>query len=108
MSLFKKKKQDSENPKETAEPIQPKSLKEIENALRKEKLQGIAILSDKQGACYFMGGQVKGIIVEICTAMEMDENFALIIRSSLELFDSFKEDKNAKSNTEDASRSGQE
>lgn len=108
MSLFKKKKQDSENPKETAEPIQPRSLKEIKNALRKEKLQGIAILSDKQEACYFMGGQVKGIIVEICTAMEMDENFALIIRSSLELFDSFKEDKNAKSNTEDASRSGQE
>lgn len=108
MSLFKKKKQDSENPKETAEPIQPKPLKEIESALRKDKLQGIVILSDKQGACYFMGGQVKGIIVEICTAMEMDEDFALIIRSSLELFDSFKEDKNTKSNTEDASRSGQE
>lgn len=107
MSLFKKKKQDSENPKETAEPIQPKPLKEIESALRKDKLQGIVILSDKQGACYFMGGQVKGIIVEICTAMEMDENFALIIRSSLELFDSFKEDKNAKPNTENVSRSDQ-
>lgn len=55
-----------------------------------------------------MGGEIKAIIVEICTAMEMDSNFAMMIRTALDLYDSFQKDKNAKSDTEEAGRSSEE
>lgn len=110
MSLFNKKKQDSKNPTENTEQTSP--IRQLEDILRKNKVQGITILSDPKGACYFMGGEVKAIIVEVCTAMELDHNFAMIIRTALDLYDSFQEDKdkdkNVKSDAEETSRSSEE
>lgn len=106
MSLFNRKKQDSKNPTENTEQTDP--IRQIEDILRKNKVQGITILSNPKGACYFMGGEIKAIIVEICTAMEMDSNFAMMIRTALDLYDSFQKDKNAKSDTEEAGRSSEE
>lgn len=106
MSLFNKKKQDSKNPTENTEQTSP--IRQLEDILRKNKVQGIVILSDSKGACYFIGGEIKNIIADICIAMEMDDHFAELIRLALEVYDKSKEEQNAKSNREDAGRSSEE